>query len=71
VGGGVFASLAYFERARIEEARGNAALALEYYREFLFRHDMPAPKQRHLVDEAREAVARLSSRHDPPVERAR
>ena len=61
VGGGVFASLAYLERARIEDARGNAPLAQEYYREFLLRYDMPTARQRHLVDEAREAVARLSS----------
>ncbi len=62
VGGGVFASLAYLERARIEDARGNAPLALEYYREFLLRYDMPTARHRHLVDEARLAVARLSSR---------
>ncbi len=60
VGAGVFASLAYLERARIEDARGNGPLAREYYQEFLLRYDMPAPNQRHLVDEAREALVRLS-----------
>jgi hypothetical protein len=60
VGGGVFATLAYLERARIEDARGNPPLAREYYQEFLLRYDMPTPKGRHLVDEAREALVRLS-----------
>ena len=55
VGAGVFGSLAYLERARIEDARGNGPLAREYYQEFLLRYDMPTPNQRHLVDEAREA----------------
>ncbi len=68
VGGGVFASLAYLERARIEDSRGNAPLAQEYYQEFLLRYDMPTPKQRHLVDEAREAVARLSGERLPATE---
>jgi hypothetical protein len=59
IGGAVFAGPAYLERARIEEARGNDALAREYYQEFLIRHDMPTPKQRHVVDQARMALARL------------
>jgi hypothetical protein len=70
VGGGVFSSLAYLERARIEDARGNVPLAQEYYQEFIHRYDMPTPKQRHLVDEAREALARLSGQRDPPAEGA-
>jgi hypothetical protein len=65
VGGGVFASLAYLERARIEDSRGNVTLAQEYYQEFLHRYDMPAPKQQHLVHEAREALARLSGERLP------
>ena len=68
VGGGVFASLAYFERARIEDSRGNVTLAQEYYQEFLHRYDMPAPKQQHLVHEAREALARLSGERLPSTE---
>ena len=70
VGGGVFASLAYLERARIEDARGNVPLAQEYYQEFLSRYDLPSPNQRHLVGEAREAMGRLTGRHDPRAERA-
>jgi hypothetical protein len=66
----VFASLAYLERARIEDARGNVPLAQEYYQEFLLRYDMPAPKQRHLVGEARAAVARLAGERASPAERA-
>ena len=69
--GSMFASHAYLERARIEDARGNVPLAQEYYQEFLLRYDMPTPKQRHLVDEAREALARLSGRRDVPAERGR
>ena len=65
VGGGVFASLAYLERARIEDARDNTPLAQEYYQEFLSRYDLPSPNQRHLVKEAREALARLSGEPAP------
>jgi Protein kinase domain len=71
VGGGVFASLAYLQRAQIEDARGNLPLAQEYYQEFLLRHDMPTPGQRHLVDEARAGLARLSGQRDVPAERVR
>jgi hypothetical protein len=66
----MFASHAYLERARIEDARGNVPLAQEYYQEFLLRYDMPTPKQRHLVDEARAALARLSGERASPAERA-
>jgi hypothetical protein len=68
--GSMFASHAYLERARIEDARGNVPLAQEYYQEFLLQYDMPTPKQRHLVDEAREALARLSGERASPAERA-
>jgi hypothetical protein len=71
VGGGVFASPAYLERARIEDARGNVPLAREYYEEFLLRYDMPTPKLRHPVDEAREALTRLSLQHDPQADTGR
>jgi hypothetical protein len=56
----MLAGVAYLERARIEEAAGQRALARDYYQQFLRRYDMPAPPQRHLVDEARSAVARLA-----------
>ena len=37
----MFSSLAYLERARIEDARGNPPLAQEYYQEFLSQYDLP------------------------------
>jgi hypothetical protein len=45
IGGGVFAGMAYLERVRIEDARGNASLAQKYYREFLLRYDMPTARK--------------------------
>jgi hypothetical protein len=66
--GSMFASHAYLERARIEDARGNGPLAQEYYQDFLFQYDMPTPKHRHLVDEAREALSRLSGDRRPATE---
>jgi tetratricopeptide (TPR) repeat protein len=51
---------AYLTRARIEESRGGDSLAQEYYRQFLRRYDQPMPSQRHLVEEARAALVRLS-----------
>jgi serine/threonine-protein kinase len=56
---------AYLMLARIEEAQGNTRLAVKHYNEFLRRHDMPLPGQRHLIAEARSAVERLSGRNDP------
>jgi tetratricopeptide (TPR) repeat protein len=53
-------ALAYLARARIEEARGRDSLAREYYHQFLRRYDRPMPAQRHLVDEAKAALTRLS-----------
>jgi TolB-like protein len=58
--------LAELQRARIEDARGHPALAQAHYRQFLTRYDMPMPVNRHLVEEAREALGRLSGRGDPP-----
>ncbi len=58
--------LAQLQRARIEDARGHPALARAYYRQFLARYDMPMPAHRHLVEEANQALARLSGRGDPP-----
>jgi serine/threonine protein kinase/tetratricopeptide (TPR) repeat protein len=53
------ASVTYLEAARVEAARGNAAGARRYYQEFLYRFDQPVPRLRHLVEEARAALARL------------
>jgi TolB-like protein len=57
--------LVELQRARIEDARGHQAQAEAHYRQFLTRYDMPMPTNRHLVDEANEALARLGSRADP------
>jgi hypothetical protein len=50
----------YLERARIEQARGNAGLAFEYYEQFLQRCDAPVPALQPLVEEARTAQALLA-----------
>jgi TolB-like protein len=60
--------LVELERARIEDARGHPELAREHYEQFLMRYDMPVAAHRHLVQEATEALARLSGRHDPARE---
>ena len=52
---------AYLSLARIEEAQGNSRSAREHYAQFLRRFDAPMQTQAHLVEEARRAVARLSS----------
>ena len=57
-------ALAYLMLARIEEARGDARLAITHYRQFLRRYDMPMPGQRHLVDEAQSALERLAGPSD-------
>ena len=57
----VFAGLADLQLARVEDAQGHADLAGHYYRQFLRRYDQPLPTQRHLVTEARVALARLRS----------
>jgi uncharacterized protein HemY len=57
--------LAYLLLARIEDAQGDTRSASEHYQQFLRRYDMPMPAQRHLVDEARAALSRLSGRGDP------
>ena len=63
--------LVELQRARIEDARGHQAQAQAHYRQFLTRYDMPMPTNRHLVEEANEALARLSGRGDPPQPTAR
>jgi serine/threonine-protein kinase len=55
----VLAPLIYFERARIEEARGDGGLARAHYAQFLRRYDMPSLRHRHLVEETRAALVRL------------
>jgi hypothetical protein len=56
------ASITYLERARITDAWGQANMARQYYQEFLRRYDMPAPRHRHLVSEAKLALTRLEGR---------
>jgi tetratricopeptide (TPR) repeat protein len=46
-----------FERANLEQARGDRAQAQEYYRRFLQVYDAPMPSQAHMVEEARTALA--------------
>ncbi len=69
VGKDLLKGLAGLQRARIEAARGHPALAREHYRRFLTRYDMPVPAHRRLVEEASEAMRRLSGRGDPPQAR--
>jgi tetratricopeptide (TPR) repeat protein len=54
---------AYLVRARIEQSRGQDSLAQEYYNQFLRRYDSPMPSQVHLVQEARDALARIQEDH--------
>jgi tRNA A-37 threonylcarbamoyl transferase component Bud32/tetratricopeptide (TPR) repeat protein/TolB-like protein len=56
----IFAGLAYYELARIEEALGRIDLARDHYQQFLRRYDMPPPAHQYLVDEANAALRRLS-----------
>jgi tetratricopeptide (TPR) repeat protein len=55
----VLAGPAHLAAARLLEARGDTAGALEGYRQLLRRLDLPGPSQRPMVDEARRGVARL------------
>jgi len=59
--------LAYLMLARIEEAQRRAGSARQHYHQFLRRYDSPMPGQRHLVEEARAALKRLSGRDAPQV----
>ena len=54
--------LAYLEQARVAEALGRDAEAHTYYLRFLWRYDAPGPTHRHLVDEARAALVRVTAR---------
>jgi len=62
----VLSGLVYLERARIEEARGQGDLARSHYEQFLRSYDLPVAAHRHLVEEARAALRRLSGQGDPP-----
>jgi hypothetical protein len=55
---------AYLMRARIAEAQGDTRAAADHYHQFLRRYDSPMPGQRHLVDEARAGLARVTWHHD-------
>jgi hypothetical protein len=57
----------YLVRARLEEIHGQPARALAYYQQFLQRYDQPMPSQAHLVQEAKDALARLATESDPSV----
>jgi tetratricopeptide (TPR) repeat protein len=63
----IFAPLAYYELARIEEAQGRAEAARDHYQQFLRRYDMPPAAHKHLVDEARASLRKLFGQHDVPV----
>ena len=56
------AALAAFERAKAWDGAGDATRASELYREFLRLYDMPPEPHRHLVEEARSALSRLTGR---------
>jgi len=57
--------LASLEQGRVEEARGRDEAARAHYEEFLAQYDMPVAAHRHLVDEARAALRRLSGEQRP------
>jgi TolB-like protein len=56
--------LVELERARIDDAGGHPDLARAHYQQFLLRYDMPTPSHRRLVEEADEALARLTGGDD-------
>jgi hypothetical protein len=64
----VLAGWTYLERAKIEDLRGHAGAAQEFYRQFLRRYDLPVAAHRHLVDDARVALSGLEgeARSDKP-----
>jgi tetratricopeptide (TPR) repeat protein len=57
--GPVLAGPTFLARARLEEVRGERRRAGEYYRQFLRLYDQPMPSQAHLVEEAKDALAKL------------
>jgi tetratricopeptide (TPR) repeat protein len=52
--------LASLQQARLDEERGRTETARAYYEEFLMQYDLPVASHRHLVEEARAALARIS-----------
>ena len=66
---GMFFGLIALERARIEETTGDIRQAQADYEWFLRAYDRPVAQHRHLVDEARAALKRLSGQQDPPARR--
>lgn len=50
----VAAAIAYFERARVAAAAGDAARAAEYYERFLSMYDAPVEALQWMTEEARE-----------------
>jgi serine/threonine-protein kinase len=62
------APLAFLLSARIEASLGDTGAARRDYQRFLQRYDMPLPPHRHLVVEAREALARLADTAALPTE---
>ena len=68
---GMLSGVACLELARIHAAQGRNELARYYYHQFLQRYDMPVPAHRHLVEEARIALARLEGRAKAPTESLR
>jgi TolB-like protein/tetratricopeptide (TPR) repeat protein len=64
------APLAYLIQAGVEDAQGDTAAARGHYQQFLARYDRPVPAHRHLVAQARAALARLGAAPPgPPPER--
>jgi hypothetical protein len=49
----------FLTRAQLEETRGERRRAAEYYQQFVRFYDQPMPSQVHLVNQAKEAWARL------------
>jgi hypothetical protein len=69
VWGDVLGGPVFLVRARLEEGRGDALRAREYYEQFLRRYDQPMESQTHLVEEARSALARLTNEPRAPATR--
>ena len=55
------APLAYLIQAGVEDASGDSVAARGHYQQFLARYDLPVPAHRHLVTQARAALARLGA----------
>jgi hypothetical protein len=55
------APLAFLIQGSAEDAQGDTAAARAHYQQFLARYDRPVPAHRHLVAQARAALARLGA----------